>query len=74
MIVWIVGTYIGEATGENMIAWDIMGVFETEAAAGAACTAWEHFVGPIALNQRLPDERHPWEGCYYPLARAAGVD
>ncbi len=64
---WIVGEH-RQQIGDD-VAWDFVGIFDTEAAAVAACTKWEHFVGPVALNVRLSDERHEWDGCYYPLAR-----
>lgn len=46
--------------------WDMLGVFDNKEAAMAACTQRHHFVGPIELNQRLPDERGVWPGCWYP--------
>ena len=65
---WVCGKYRGQtSTGHH--AWDVQGVFDTEAAAVAACVEPADFVGPVALNQLLPHQQFVWPGCYYPLVR-----
>lgn len=36
--------------------WELLGIFETEVLACEACTARNHAVFPVELNQRAPDE------------------
>lgn len=57
--------------GKNMLhddpfCWEFVGVFDTEAAAVAACPDDQYFVGPALLNERTPEESHPWPGAYVP--------
>lgn len=59
---WLVGR--GEA---NSREWALIGVFEDEQVAREACVTDWHFVGPIILNERLPEEPQDWPGSYYPL-------
>ena len=66
-ILWIVGEYKGETQNVSH-AWDIIGIADTEEKAISFCTSDIHFIGPIELNKRLPDETITWPGCYYPLA------
>jgi hypothetical protein len=48
--------------------WEFQGVFDTEEAAIAACRTGKYFVGPIALNEALPDERaNGWPGQFFPI-------
>lgn len=47
--------------------WAIGGVFSTEEAAVAAChVEGEYFIGPIQLDQVIPDEPTDWQGAYIP--------
>jgi len=65
MKVWIAGSQPGShKVGE--VVWDILGVFDTEAGARAACTKPYHFIGPLEMNVRLPDETLEWPGSFYP--------
>ena len=50
--------------------WNVVGVFEVEAAAVRACTTSCHFVGPIQLNKAFPDITD-WSNMYYPMAKNA---
>jgi hypothetical protein len=61
---WICGRYIGDpdVIGE----WQFQGVFDTEAAAVAACRDKTYFIGPATLNEPLAHESINWEGSYYP--------
>ena len=63
--VWI----CGKTTDESGRSWELLGVFTSEEKAVAACTELWHFVGPAAIDTRLPDESVAWAGCYYPLAK-----
>ena len=66
-IIWIVGEYKGK-TENGSHAWDVVGATYTEDMAISYCTTTDHFIGPIEMNKRLPDETVTWPGCYYPLA------
>ncbi|HWH75562.1 MAG TPA: hypothetical protein VNV16_14990 [Methylibium sp.] len=48
--------------------WELLGIFENEADAVAACATSVDFVGPVPLNLRLPEEVVAWPECRYPLA------
>lgn len=68
-IMWIVGKYRGHASTKNIPSalWDINGVFDSEEKAVEACrNRINYFVGPLTLNESLPDETTEWPGCYYP--------
>jgi hypothetical protein len=65
-VVWICGKHRGETP--DGVAWDLQGVFETEAGAIAACVETRDFIGPAPLNQRLPQSATNWPGCRFPLA------
>jgi hypothetical protein len=67
---WVVGLAHGpeeEDADKESGVWSIIGVFNTKRAAVDACTTDNHFVGPMMLNERLPDEPEPWQGAFYPL-------
>lgn len=59
-IVWVAGR-LCEGTD-----WELIGVFETEDAANAACSRRSDFIGPTTLNEVLGGEPQPWPGAYYP--------
>lgn len=65
MYIYIAGNYIGGEPPNT--SWDMLGVFDKEEDAVAACTKLTNFVGPVEKNKRLADEITEWEGCYYPL-------
>lgn len=54
---------VGRNEGDN---WHILGVFDQESLAVPAATDERDFVGPIKLNQRLPDDAIDWPNAYYP--------
>lgn len=60
-IVWVAGQCHGGP------AWELLGVFSTEQAAVAACTAEDDFVGPVPLDTVLPTESVDWPGSYFPI-------
>lgn len=60
---WIVG----RAYHEDSFAWDFCGIFETEEEAIEACKTEFHFIGPVIVGAKLPEERIEWSGAYYPL-------
>lgn len=71
--VWIAGiVYNDEIHGEE--TWALVGVFESESLAVAACTTTKHFVGPAIMNERLPDEITEWEDGYYPMQEVMDYD
>ncbi len=59
---WLTGKNNGEYDGG--ICWELIGVFSTEAI--AACLNEYYFIGPVVLDEELPDETVAWPGCYYP--------
>jgi len=66
--IWIVGDFKGEYD-KGHHAWEILGATYTEERAVSFCTKDSHFVAPIEMDKRLPDDTIDWQGCYYPLAK-----
>jgi hypothetical protein len=64
MKVWICGQTRCETPSGRV--WEIQGAFSTEALAVAACRNEAYWVGPLTLDESLPEELIPWPGCYYP--------
>lgn len=50
--------------------WGLMGIFTTQEAAEAACTAHTDFVGPVTLDMHLLETPEDWPGVYYPRVPA----
>lgn len=67
MKLWITGR-CRLVTDDGLVAWDIMGVFSSEALAVAACRSPDDFIGPLLLNVALPEALTEWPGARYPLA------
>lgn len=61
---WIAGNLANEP-------WDVLGVFDTETAAIAACHSKTCFVGPIRLNEKLPDRVSTWPDIFFPREQVA---
>jgi hypothetical protein len=51
---------------ESQRVWEFVGVFTTKEKAVAACTSPNHFVGPVLLNKRAPEETVSWPDSWYP--------
>lgn len=72
MKLFVVGEYFGEHQGlregkpYDYIVWEFHGVFDNEELALKACIRDNFFIGPVNLNQELPDEPENWPGCYFP--------
>lgn len=64
MKLWVVGQFFEESIPANK--WAFVGVFDTEEAAIAACTADNYCILPATLNEVLPEEVVVWPGGYYP--------
>ena len=60
--VWIVGQ-----VDINGGQWQVQGVFSSKDKAIAACTKDTYFIGPVNLDEPLPDESTTWVGAYFPL-------
>lgn len=60
MIVYIVGKDCDE------YGWQFQGVFDDIALAEKACLTVNHFVGPVNINEQLPEEASEWRGAYRP--------
>ena len=58
---------VGEVNDVVLKAWDVVGVFTSEARAVEACTSEDHFVGPMRLNMIWPEPSVEWYGLWYPL-------
>lgn len=52
---------------------EILGVFERESDAVAACVQRNDCIGPLALNEIAPKLPSRWAGAYYPLAEKERV-
>lgn len=48
--------------------WEFVGVFDNEDKALDSCINENFFIGPVNLNETLPDKTEEWPGIYYPLA------
>ncbi len=64
--IYVVGQYIKGETSN--IIWHIQGVFDTEEKALEACLNERYFIGPINMNEALPDKSVLWPGVYYPFS------
>ena len=74
--VWIAGK--DEDFHSDGSQWDLIGIFDSEEKAVAACEAeasenvicaGSEFVAPFTLNEILPVEKRTMPGCYYPLLK-----
>jgi hypothetical protein len=59
MELWVVGE-------ELLHWWRFHGIFDKEEAAVNACKTADYFVGPVTLNEEIPDETVYWPGAYKP--------
>jgi hypothetical protein len=64
-VLWVCGKTVAETDAGRV--WEIQGIFDSEENAVAACHTSSHWVGPMTLNEELPDELMLWPGCYYPI-------
>jgi hypothetical protein len=48
--------------------WEFMGVFDDEELAMEACKDERYFVGPVELNETIPETQTEWPMAYYPKA------
>jgi len=62
MILWIVG----KVNKSNRKEWEFHGVFDRKDMAEEACKDDRYFIGPVKLNEVLPDDPVLWPGAYYP--------
>jgi len=63
MELWVAG-WSSEVEG----IWEILGIYDTEELAVARCHNYDNsgcFVGPMALNEDLPNELVEWPGNYF---------
>lgn len=56
------------AGASSLDAFALMGVFETEAEAVAACSERHHFVGPVTLGEAIPKGPREWPNARFPKA------
>ena len=63
---WVCGQLreLTEYRGRSI--WDLVGVFDTEAMAKAACRDKNYFIYPIERNKQYPEEEVYSTGGYYP--------
>ena len=62
---WIVGEWI--ECEQCKKAWEFVGLFDSKDASIEACIKENYFIGPVNMNEALPEESKPWIGAYYPL-------
>jgi hypothetical protein len=67
MKLWIVGKWYETSSNPEIQDWEFSGVFDDEQKAIDQCKDKSYFIGPVELNQILPEEPTIWPGCYYPL-------
>ena len=60
-VFWLAGRHDVAGSG-----WEILGLYADERAAVARCIRPNDFIGPLALGERLPEERVDWPGVRYP--------
>ena len=56
---WLVGKLI-------LNGWEVKGVFDDEELAKKACLTSCHFIGPLLLNEFLPEASTEWPGAMFP--------
>jgi len=61
---WVCGKYKGE--NKIGVMWDLQGIFSTKELAIKACRNDLYFIGPVILDEALPDETVDWPGSFYP--------
>jgi hypothetical protein len=66
--VWICGRYFSGSISAAGVAWELRGVFSTEAKAEAACVLPADFIGAVRVDEVAPDEPTALPRCRYPLA------
>ena len=54
---------VGQVVGES---WEFEGVFDSRELAESKCLDRAFFVGPVRLNEELPQGPTAWVGAYYP--------
>ena len=69
MKLWLVGKYLSGPPGA--VVWAFQGIFDSAAAATAACTERGYFMATVELNEVLADEPVPFPDFSYPLAGEA---
>lgn len=63
---WVVGKY--KPFEDGHYSWELMGIFDNYLDAYNGCRNEYYFIGPMELNQLLPDELMEWKGAHYPKA------
>lgn len=66
---WVVGKIIRET--EDGAVWQLQGVFSSEELAEEAALAGGYFMGPVVVDEALPDETTEWPGMRWPSVEAA---
>lgn len=69
MRLFVVVRNINKKTDGLVDDWEVCGVFSDEEKAISVCRDESCFIGPINLDEVLPEETVSWPGCYYPKAR-----
>lgn len=64
--IWVAGRFTDNA--EMEFHWGILGVFDSETKAIAACETSRDFIGPLGLNKEIEGKWLKWPGQYYPFA------
>jgi len=70
MKLWIVMLHV-EPSPDNPTGLEIVGAFSSEEKAVAVCKGPNYFVGPLTLDEEIPDTQ-VWPGAYYPIRAEGG--
>ena len=60
---------VGKVDRKSSLVWVLIGIFDEESLALAACLTKYHFIAPAILNEELRNSvpRIPWPGAYFPI-------
>jgi hypothetical protein len=62
---WLVGHWIGVTTS-GLAIWQYVTLEQSQAAADRACIDPDHFVLPVRVGTRVPEDTSVWDAVVYP--------
>ena len=66
MKLYVVGKVLNP---RSLNCWEFCGIYDNEELATKYCKTPSHFIGPVNLNEELPEETKEWPNSYYPLSK-----
>ncbi len=57
---------VGKTTNAEGTEWEFQGIFDNVDVAVSQCKNENYFVGPVILNEVVPDVTRTWPGAWYP--------